>query len=95
MRNSETSGDGRSPYVHSLELMHQYSITHVRRIAVGSHLWCILTLTGLHQELLIAKEAFTENEEFCTNMGLMTAGLVYRGLDDDGLETLSVLYIIL
>jgi len=52
----------------------------------------MLTLTGLHSELLIAKEAFSENEEFCINIGVMTAELVYRGLDVDGLETLSELY---
>jgi len=41
---------------------------------------------------LIAKDAFSENEEFCINIGLITAELVYRGLDVEGLETLSVLY---
>ena len=40
----------------------------------------------------MAKDAFTENEEFCINVGLMTAELVYRGPDAEGLETLSVLY---
>jgi len=46
----------------------------------------------LHSELLIANEDFTENEGFCINSGLMTAELVYRGLDIEILETLSVLY---
>jgi len=71
--------------------MHPYAITHVRRITVGSHRWCTLTPTGLHSEVLIAKDTFTESEEFCINIGLMAAELVYRGLDDEELETLSVL----
>ena len=83
---------GELLYLRSLELMRQYTITHVRRIAVASHRWCILKLSGLYSELLIAKDAFTENEEFCINIGIMTAELVYRGLDDEGLATFSVLY---
>ena len=39
----------------------------------------------------MAKDAFTENEDFCINVELMTAELVYRGPDAEGLET-SVLY---
>jgi hypothetical protein len=70
--------------------MHPYTIIHVRRVTVGSYRWCTLSLTGLHSELLIPNEAFSENEEFCINVGLMTAELVYRALDVDGLETLSV-----
>ena len=46
----------------------------------------------MSSELLIAKDAFSENEEFCINVGLMTVELVYRGLDAEGLETVSVLY---
>ena len=79
-------------YVHALELMRPYKVTHVRRVTVGTHHWCILTLADLCWELLVAKDAFTENEEFCINVGLMTAELVYRGPDVEGLETLSVLY---
>ena len=71
--------------------MHPYAITHVRRFYVGSHRWCILTLTCLHSDLLIAKIAFTETE-FCINIGLMPIVLVYGGLDVEGLETVSVLY---
>ena len=78
-------------YVHALELMRPYNFTHVRRVTVGTHRWCILTLAGLCSELLVAKDAFTENE-FCLNVGLMTSELVYRGPDAEGLETLSVLY---
>jgi hypothetical protein len=38
------------------------------------------------------KDTFTENEEFYINVGLMTAELVYRGPNAEGMETLSVLY---
>ena len=79
-------------YVHALELMRPYNFTHVRRITIGTHRGCILTLGGLCSEMLVAKDAFTENEDFCINVGMMTAELVYRGPDAKGLETLSVMY---
>ena len=75
-------GTGELLYLNSLELMHQYTFTHLKRITVGRHRWCILTLSGMHSGLLMAKDAFTANEELAINVGLMTAVLVYRGLDD-------------
>ena len=39
----------------------------------------------------MAKDAFTENEEFCINFGLMTVELVYRGPNAEGLEILCAI----
>ena len=79
-------------YVHALDLKRTYNVTHVRWITVGTNRWCMLTLAGLCSELLVANDAFTENEDFCINVELMPAELVYRGPDAEGHETLSVLY---
>ena len=49
---------GELLYVHALELIRPY-VTHVRRVTVGTHRWCILTLAGLCSELLVTKDAFT------------------------------------
>ena len=72
--------------------MLSYNVTNVRRITVGSYRWCKLTLAGVGSELLVAKDAFPENEDSCINVGLMTSELLYRVPNAEGLETLSVLY---
>ena len=46
----------------------------------------------MYSEVLVARDVFTENEEFCFNVGLMSAVLVKRGADEEGLENISILY---
>ena len=57
-------GSGELLYINSLEITKLHTVTHVKRVVVGPHRWCILTLNGMHSELMVAKDAFTVNEEF-------------------------------
>jgi hypothetical protein len=47
---------------------------------------------GLYSEVLVVKDAFTENEEFSSIVGLMSAVIIYRGVEAQGLENMSILY---
>jgi len=80
---------GELHFIHYLQPYRPYTIVNVERISDGLHRRTIVTIkenAETYKTVLLAKDTFTEYEEFNICVGVTMAVTVYPGKDSNGLE---------